>query len=79
MTTEEREEKSAQWRTDNLGKNVVLADVRRRAFSWWDELTSSQKRDYENKTYAAGEWYEDNRLCDEDIVHMYKKWVLHIA
>jgi hypothetical protein len=27
MTTEERESKSAQWRTDNLGKNSVLADV----------------------------------------------------
>jgi len=27
MTTEERESKSAQWRTDNLGKNVDLANV----------------------------------------------------
>ena len=27
MTTEERESKSAQWRTDNLGKNVGLANV----------------------------------------------------
>ena len=28
MTTEERESKSAQWRTDNLGKNVCLANVK---------------------------------------------------
>ena len=41
-------------------------------------ITSSQKRDYENKTYSVGEWYEDNSLCD-DIIHMYKKWVLHVA
>ena len=27
MTTEEREAKSAQWRTDNLGKNVGLSNV----------------------------------------------------
>ena len=27
MTTEERESKSADWRRENLGKNVDLADV----------------------------------------------------
>lgn len=27
MTTEERESKSADWRRDNLGKNVGLANV----------------------------------------------------
>lgn len=27
MTTEERESKSAQWRTDNIGKNAVLSPV----------------------------------------------------
>jgi purine-nucleoside phosphorylase len=32
MTTEERESKSAQWRTDNLGKNVGLANVVQRIF-----------------------------------------------
>lgn len=32
MTTEERELKSAQWRTDNLGKNVGLATVVQRTF-----------------------------------------------
>ena len=32
MTTEERESKSAQWRKDNLGKNVGLANVTQRLF-----------------------------------------------
>lgn len=32
MTTEERELKSAQWRTDNLGGNVGLANVVQRTF-----------------------------------------------
>lgn len=32
MTTEQRESKSAQWRTDNLSKNAVLSGVSDRLF-----------------------------------------------
>lgn len=46
----------------------------KRAFYWWNKLTTSQKRDYENKTYDTGEWYEDNSLCDDDVIHMFKKF-----
>lgn len=37
MTTEERESKSPQWRTDNLGKNVGLANVAGLGFGVWTE------------------------------------------
>lgn len=66
---------------DNLKseQQCAIHNVRQRAFSWWNKLTLSQKRDYENKTYSVGEWYEDNSLCDDSIIHMYKKWVLHVT
>lgn len=60
-------------------KQCVIHDVRQHAFSWWNKLTDSQKRDYELKTFGYGEWYEDNSLCDDDVIWMYKRWVQHVA
>ena len=53
--------------------------VRQRALTWWNKLTAGQKRDYEFKTYGYGDPMEDNTLVDADIIHMYKKWILHVA
>ena len=54
-------------------------DVRQRALKWWNSLTRGQQRDYEFKTYGYGDPFEDNTLTDADYIHMYKRWILHVA
>lgn len=46
------------------------------ALGWWNKLSSSQKQDYEFKTFGYGDEFEDNRLVDIDIINMYKRWIL---
>lgn len=48
-----------------------------RALVWWASLDSSQKFDYENKTFGYPEnWWEDTTIVEQDILTMYKKYVL---
>ena len=53
--------------------------VRQRALKWWNSLTKGQQRDYEFKTYGYGDPFEDNTLTEADYIHMYKRWILHVA
>ena len=53
--------------------------VRQRALKWWNSLTKGQQRDYEFKTYGYGDPFEDNALTEADCIHMYKRWILHVA
>ena len=53
--------------------------VRQRALKWWNGLTKGQQRDYEFKTYGYGDPFEDNTLIEADYIHMYKRWILHVA
>ena len=68
-------------KNDNLKheKQCDIHDVRQRALKWWNSLTRGQQRDYEFKTYGYGDPFEDNTLTDADYIHMYKRWILHVA
>jgi hypothetical protein len=48
--------------------------VRRSALSWWNKLTKSQQRTYEMQMFGYGEWWEDNSLCNADILKMYQHY-----
>jgi len=58
---------------------LTIPLVKQRALTWWNKLTTEQKRDYEFKTYGYGDPMEDNTLVKADIIHMYKRWILHVA
>ena len=58
---------------------LTIPRVKQRALTWWNKLTAGQKRDYEFKTYGYGDPFEDNTLVEADIIHMYKRWILHVA
>lgn len=60
-------------------KQCAIHDVRQRALKWWNSLTKGQQRDYEFKTYGYGDQFEDNTLIEADYIHMYKRWILHVA
>lgn len=62
-------------------KNIINKNIpveRHRALMWWNKLTTGEKRDYEFKTYGYGDPMEDNTLCEADIIHMYKRWILRV-
>tara|TARA_R110000868_G_scaffold411573_1_gene705443 strand:- start:6342 stop:6533 length:192 start_codon:yes stop_codon:yes gene_type:complete len=48
--------------------------VMRSALSWWNNLTKSQQQTYEMQMFIYGEWWEDNSLCDADILKMYQHY-----
>ena len=52
----------------------IQYDHHQEAMSWWDNLTVSEKRNYEYQTYGDGEYWEDNTLHEDDIVLMYNKF-----
>jgi len=62
-----------------LQPSLDIAGVRQRALKWWNGLTKGQQRDYEFKTYGYGDPFEDNTLIEADYIHMYKRWILHVA
>jgi hypothetical protein len=71
MSTENDCEKDE---TKALSQIAVRRSFTDKVESWWNGLTYSQKRHYENKTFHQ-EWFEDNTLVYQDIETMYKKHV----
>lgn len=51
-----------------------IGAVMRSALSWWNKLSKSQQRTYEMQMFGYGEWWEDNSLCDADILKMYQHY-----
>ena len=49
-------------------------DINQKAIQWWSDLTKSQQRNYEFKAYGYGEEFEDNSLCEQDYIDLYKKF-----
>ena len=59
---------------ENESQPSCLGAVMRSALSWWNNLTKSQQRTYEMQMFGYGEWWEDNSLCDADILKMYQHY-----
>ena len=55
-------------------KQCAIHDVMCSALRWWSKLTKSQQRTYEMQMFGYGEWWEDNSLCDADILKMYQHY-----
>lgn len=55
-------------------KQCAIHAVMRSALSWWNKLSKSQQRTYEMQMFGYGEWWEDNSLCDVDILKMYQHY-----
>ena len=54
----------------------MLTKQQTNAMRWWNKLSTSQKRTYEYETFGNGEWWEDNRLTDDDILKIHNKFAL---
>jgi hypothetical protein len=54
--------------------NSDLGAVMRSALSWWNKLSKSQQRTCEMQMFGYGEWWEDNSLCNADILKMYQHY-----
>jgi hypothetical protein len=56
-----------------LTQKFAATTLKRKALKWWNRLNSHQQNDIENQTFGPGEYWEDNRLTEDDIITMYKK------
>ena len=59
---------------ENETKPLKQPAVMRSALSWWNKLSKSQQRTYEMQMFGYGEWWEDNSLCDADILKMFQHY-----
>lgn len=50
--------------------------ARHNALAWWNKLVKSVQRDLETQTFGYGDWWEDNTLCENDIISMHKRFVV---
>ncbi len=57
-------------------KNTSLntLNVKNNALFWWNKLTKSKQRDYEFTMFGYGDFFEDNSLCDNDIINMFNRY-----
>jgi hypothetical protein len=50
-------------------------DHHQKAMLWWNNLNVSEKRNYEYQIFGDGEYWEDNTICETDIVIIYDRLV----